>query len=291
MRDTIERNDFILEDNRHATLYKNNQTETRAVILYFHGGGLISGDRNDLPESHIEKFCNNNYAIITFDYRLAPKYKLPDILSDIISSINWYINSRYNLFDTKLPYFLWGRSAGAYLSLLAAREDYRENPLGILSYYGYGFMEDNWAKSPSPFYNMLPKLDKKIVDDILNNEDASITKRFTLYLYARQSGNWLSLIFGEPFKQLLLNYSLRVGVDPKKYPPIFLTHSLNDSDVPYHESKSIHESFPNSELFLVASDVHDFDRFEEKAITTQLLEKSIQFLNNNLEKNKSSFTS
>ena len=32
-----------------ATLYKDDQVKTRAVILYFHGGGLIYGNRNDMP--------------------------------------------------------------------------------------------------------------------------------------------------------------------------------------------------------------------------------------------------
>ena len=279
---TIEKTNIKILNKQYATLYKNNKVETKSVILYFHGGGLLYGDRNDLPETHIEKFCENNYAILSFDYRLAPKYKLPDIISDIISSINWYIDNRYNLFKSELPYFLWGRSAGAYLSLLAAREDYREKPLGILSYYGYGFMEDNWANTPNPHYCKLPKVEEKIMNDILNKEDESINNRYALYVYARQSGNWFSLIYNEKVKYLLLNYSLRVGVDPKKYPPIFLTHSFYDPDVPCQESRSIHELFPNSELFLVSSDEHDFDRFEEKSSTAELLQKSLDFLNDNL---------
>lgn len=287
-KNTIEKINFKISNHQYATLYKNNNIETKGVILYFHGGGLLYGDRNDLPRTHIEKFCDNNYAILTFDYRLAPKYKLPDIIADIIYSINWYIDNRYNLFKSELPFFLWGRSAGAYLSLLAAREDYRENPLGILSYYGYGFMEDNWANTPNPHYSKLPILDEKIVNDILNKEDESINNRYALYVYARQSGNWLSLIYDQSIKYLLLNYSLRVGVNLKKYPSIFLTHSFNDLDVPCHESKSIHELLPNSELFLVPSDEHDFDRFQEKSITIELLEKSLSFLNKKLEKNKSS---
>lgn len=266
--------------NHYATLYKNNMMQTKAVILYFHGGGLLYGDREDLPKAHIEKFCENNYAILAFDYKLAPKYKLPEIVSDVISSINWYLDNRLSLFESELPYFLWGRSAGAYLSLLAAKENYRENPHGVLSYYGYAFMEDSWADIPNEHYNKLPKVDETVVDNILNKEGESINNRYALYVYARQTSNWLSLMYNQAIKYLLLNYSLRVGVDQKKYPPIFLTHSFNDPDVPCQESKSIHESFPNSELFLLASDEHDFDRFEDKTITIELLERSLKFLNN-----------
>lgn len=273
-----------ISNYQNATIYKNKEIRPKAVLLYFHGGGLLYGDRNDLPDMHLEKFYEKNYAIIAFDYRLAPEYKLPDILSDVISSINWYLDNRHNLFGSDIGYFLWGRSAGAYLSLLAAREKYRENPLGILSYYGYGLLEDFWATTSNSYYNKFPKLDEKSINDILDTEDASINNRYGLYVYARQSGNWLSLIYDEPFKYLLLKYSLRVFDNSSDYPPVFLTHSFYDPDVPCDESRSIHRLIPKSELFLVSSDVHDFDRYTDKSSTIELLERSLNFLDSNCSK-------
>lgn len=282
-KNIIEKFDLKVNNRNYASFYMSKHIKPKAVLLYFHGGGLLYGDRNDLPNSHIEKFCQNHYAIISFDYRLAPKYKLPDIISDIISNINWYIDNRYELFKADVPYFLWGRSAGAYLSLMAAREKYPENPRGILSYYGYGFLEDLWATTPNPYYSKFPKLDENLINDILNQSDESINNRFALYVHARQGGTWLSLIYDEPTKYLLLKYSLRVFDNSMDYPPVFLTHSFYDPDVPCSESKSINELFPNSELFLVSSDIHDFDRHEEKSNTVELLERSLAFLNKNIE--------
>lgn len=145
------------------------------------------------------------------------------------------------------------------MTLLAAREQYRENP----------------------HYSKLPKLNEESIRNIINKEDESIYNRYALYLYARQTGKWLSLIYDKPIKYLLLNYSLRI-FDNKDYPPVFFTHSFNDPDVPCQESKAIHELLPRSELFLVASDEHDFERFEEKSITNELLKKSIHFLDTTL---------
>lgn len=281
-KNILEKFDLKVNNHKYASFYMSKHVKPKAVLLYFHGGGLLYGDRNDLPNSHIEKFCQNHYAIIAFNYKLAPKYKLPEIISDVVSSINWYIGNRHEFFKADIPYFLWGRSAGAYLCLMAAREKYQENPRGILSYYGYGFLEDLWATTPNSYYSKFPKLDKNLINDILNQSDESINNRYALYVHARQSGTWLSLIYDQPIKYLLLKYSLRVFDNSMDYPPVFLTHSFYDPDVPCSESKSINELLPNSELFLVSSDVHDFDRHEEKSITIELIERSLDFLNKNI---------
>ncbi len=279
----IEINNYLYRENLYASLYRQKHKKPKAVILYFHGGGLLFGNRNDLPQTHIKKFCENNYAIISFDYRLAPEFKIPDILSDVISGINWYLDNRYDIFNADIPYCLWGRSAGAYLCLLAGKEKYVENPFGILSYYGYGFLENFWATEPNPHYDKLPKLDYNSISNILCKKDKSADNRYVLYVYARQSGNWLSLIYDEPIKYLLLKYSLRVLNNSNEYPPLFLTHSFYDPDVPVDESKSLNRLIPNSELFLVSSDMHDFDRMEKSSSTNELLEKSINFLDKLLD--------
>ncbi|AKA72133.1 alpha/beta hydrolase [Clostridium scatologenes] len=118
----------------YATLYRSKQKTTHATLLYFHGGGLLFGKRTDLPEYHINKFCNAGYSILAFDYSLAPINKLSHIMADVSDAINWYLDNRSNLFYSKCPYFLFGRSAGAYLCLIAGNMNFPEVPNGILSY-------------------------------------------------------------------------------------------------------------------------------------------------------------
>ena len=120
---------------KSATVYFDTDHKPKACILYFHGGGLLYGTRTDLPEFHRTSMTEAGYCIIAFDYPLAPSAKLDLILDDVCASINHYIedfSSYYAAFTETpsesqtapapteaLPYFLWGRSAGAYLSLLA----------------------------------------------------------------------------------------------------------------------------------------------------------------------------
>lgn len=35
---------------KYATVYSEKDTDAKACILYFHGGGLLYGSREDLPQ-------------------------------------------------------------------------------------------------------------------------------------------------------------------------------------------------------------------------------------------------
>ncbi len=142
---------------KHATVYADSSATPRACILYFHGGGLLYGERDDLPKLHIDTLTGAGYIIISYDYPLAPAAKLNTILDDVSSSISHYVECSDMYGGSELPFFLWGRSAGAYLCLLAAAQgDLPTAPKGILSYYGYGFLCDGWFEAPSSFYCSLP---------------------------------------------------------------------------------------------------------------------------------------
>ena len=138
---------------KYATVYSEKDTDAKACILYFHGGGLLYGSREDLPRRHIDTLTRAGYIIISYDYPLAPAARLDTIMGDVCSSITHYINHPEIYCGRKLPFFLWGRSAGAYLCLLAgAKGNLPAVPAGILSYYGYGFLCDHWYETPSGFY-------------------------------------------------------------------------------------------------------------------------------------------
>ena len=105
-------------DTNHTDSTTEAAARPKACILYFHGGGLLYGNRNDLPEKHLKTLTEAGYAIAAFDYPLAPAAKLDLIMEDVCASINHYIENSIAYVESKLPYFLWGRSAGAYLCLI-----------------------------------------------------------------------------------------------------------------------------------------------------------------------------
>lgn len=263
---------------KNATIYFDTDIKPKACILYFHGGGLLYGTRTDLPAFHKEILTKEGYQIIAFDYPLAPSARLDLILDDVCASINHYLNHPSLYVEEKLPYFLWGRSAGAYLCLLAAAGGKcAEKPTGILSYYGYGFLCDGWFMTPSKYYNTLPAVNDTALRSVPSgiHADGDLDTHYSVYVYARQQGNWIDLIYAGRQKFFYLDYTLRVC---EKMPcPLFCAHSTGDTDVPYSEFLELCSRY-RAQRFVVSHNMHDFDRDVESPATARLLEATIKFL-------------
>ena len=262
---------------KEMTVYQDPDVTAKACILYFHGGGLLYGSRDDLPELHLTTMTGAGYVILSFDYPLAPASKLEEILDDVLTSINSYKERLELAKFADLPYFLWGRSAGAYLCLIAAASGkIKEAPAGILSYYGYGFLGDNWYNYPSKYYQTLPAVPETCLDNIPQEPHAEgdLETHYSVYVYARQTGKWKDLIYDGRDKYFYLYYSLRACTS---LPPLFCTHSVNDNDVPYTEFTALCNLY-NPARFIAATEEHDFDRDVENPFTEKVLKKSVEFL-------------
>lgn len=268
-------NDFF---EKYATIYEDNEISPKACILYFHGGGLLYGQREDLPQLHLDTLTRAGYRIIAFDYPLSPAAKLELILDDVCASVNHYVEHPELYGETNLPYFLWGRSAGAYLCLLAAASGKcKKRPAGILSYYGYGFLCDGWFLTPSKYYCTLPKVSDTVLDAISPDihGSGSLDTHYSIYVYARQQGSWIDLIYTGRQKYFYLDYTLRTC---DKLPcPLFCTHSIGDTDVPYSEFLELCNKYA-AKRFIASANMHDFDRDENSPVTAQLLKSTLEFL-------------
>ncbi len=266
----------------HATLYRSKKKTTRATILYFHGGGLLYGKRTDLPTYHIDTFCDAGYSILAFDYRLSPATKLPHIIDDVKDAIIWYLHNRTHLVYSECPYFLWGRSAGAYLCLLTGKMDLPEKPIGILSYYGYTFINDSWYNSPNPYYGKFPAVDSAVIKSMCNEDETaegSLDTRYSLYVYARQTGKWISMLIDNSIDDFYNSYSFKNITDLGSYPPVLLAHSFHDPDVPFAESQALSSLLPKSHFFVASAKIHDFDKDTTCDDSLSLIDESLCFMN------------
>lgn len=273
---------YHTERNLQGILYQNPHYNTpKSCLLYFHGGGLLYGVKEDLPVSHLNFLINEGHAVFTFDYRLAPVTKLPNIMDDVICAVEWYIEHATKFFGSTPSYFLWGRSAGAYLCLLAGLHDFVIRPKGIISYYGYGFVTETWYASKNSYYLQFPRVEEAAAHGLIGTEgisSASLSERYALYLYARQMGNWLSYFYHGDSQNFVDNFTLKGEKDFQDYPKTLLAHSIYDPDVPYEESRELASIIPENECFLSFADTHDFDRNTESSETKRLLLITLQFL-------------
>ena len=80
------------------------QDDVKGVIVYYHGGGLIFGQPNDLEQAYID-ILTENYHLILVSYRLAPESNLETIIGDALLNFD-HVQATY----PELPLFTFGRS-------------------------------------------------------------------------------------------------------------------------------------------------------------------------------------
>lgn len=250
-----------------ATFYRSTSSSSNKTILYYHGGGLVYGSRTDLPEEYIKGFLDAGYHFLTFDYPLAPESPLEDIVSSAKKAVSWFLTeSGGKLAIDSSDYILFGRSAGAYLCFLLAKDGSLPSPECIIDFYGYESLDYREFQTPSPFYSKYPQLTENIVDRMIQSQplaEGPMQTRYALYLYARQTGKWMD------FLKVSDTQDERFGLtkeDLHSLPPTFIAHSTNDPDVPYAIAEQLNKDVPNAYLHTIAGNEHDFDRDSQSEI-------------------------
>ena len=95
-----------------AQFYQPSVSKMKTVILYFHGGGFVYGNRDDLPVEYIDMLTAAGIGLVAVDYPLAPETKLPVILEVTNKVTAWFVNQFLPEHQLK-KYFIMGRSAGS----------------------------------------------------------------------------------------------------------------------------------------------------------------------------------
>lgn len=99
---------------------KDRQGEQMPVIISFHGGGWVYGDK-ERYQFYCMSLVKHGFAVVNYTYRLAPKFVYPAPLEDTNLVVTWTLEHAKEFgFDTD-HIFMVGDSAGAQgLALYAA---------------------------------------------------------------------------------------------------------------------------------------------------------------------------
>ncbi|WP_053955182.1 alpha/beta hydrolase [Inediibacterium massiliense] len=263
-----------------STLYKTTLKQSIGTIIYFHGGGLIWGNRNDLPEKYIQIFLEHGYNFISFDYRLAPETKLTEIYEDVQDALKWFDRNAFNILqlDNK-QFYLFGRSAGSYLSFLLAKDPFIPKPSGLIIFYGYSNLKDDFYNQPNKHYLHYPNVTQKLRDALIQNKpltNGQLNNRFAIYVYARQNGTWARDMLENPIDPY---FSLTKN-DLALLPKTFLAHSKTDLDVPFSIAQYHAKNIPKVKLYEVDDLEHDFDQNINNPIGEEVYKEIIRFFTN-----------
>lgn len=103
-----------------ARMYRPTGDAKLPVIVYFHGGGWMSGSA-----ASYEPFCRalalaSGCALVAVDYRLAPEHPAPTALNDCIAATKWVHEEASSLEVDGQRIALVGDSAGGNLATATA---------------------------------------------------------------------------------------------------------------------------------------------------------------------------
>lgn len=280
-----------------ADVYRPDDTKSRPVVVWLHGGALIMGSRNHIPKD-ISQLCRTEgFVLVSFDYRLAPEVKLPAIIADIQDAFRWLHKKGPDLFHADTDRIVvTGGSAGGYLTMMTGI-CVRPNPTALVAYYGYGDVDGHWYTKPSAWYlenDPIRSKDEvyKAVGKVLTGTTADTVptskQRANFYHYLRQHGLWTIEVSGfdpETEPEKITPYCPVRNITPQ-YPPIMMLHGTEDNDVPYEKSASMakeltRHNVPN-ELITIHGAGHGL-RGGDKNLTAEAYKRALAFIKKHLE--------
>lgn len=154
------------------------EAEEFAVVLYFHGGGLVSGDKSD-QRTFFDYMVSHGIAVVSANYRMYPAFKYPDFLMDAADAVAWVFKNMGKYGKIKGIY-VGGSSAGGYISQMLCFDERWLSKHGIQSIDISGFIHD--AGQPTCHFNVLRErgLDTRrvIIDDSAPLYHIDDTKQF-----------------------------------------------------------------------------------------------------------------
>ena len=94
--------------------------EGRPVIVWFHGGGLTSGQKH-VPQT----LTRDGAVIVAVGYRFVTEVSIPEVLDDAAAAVDWTLKNIAKYGGDTSKIYLAGHSAGGYIvSMIGLNKEY-----------------------------------------------------------------------------------------------------------------------------------------------------------------------
>ncbi len=288
---------IVGEVKLQADVYGAEGNQGRPVVVWLHGGALVMGSRNSVPQRLLDLCRAEGFVLVSFDYRLAPEVKLPDIIEDVTDAIAWLRGQGPKLFRIDPDRLaVTGGSAGGYLTLMTGT-CVKPRPRALVAYWGYGDVDGDWYTKPSDFYRKnVPLVSQEealrlVGGKVLTGTEGGTDEqkaRGRFYHYLRQNGLWTREVTGfDPDKEpRKLDPYCPVRNVAADYPPTLLIHGTEDTDVPCEQSVAMAKALARRqvahELITVPGAGHGLSGGEKKLVD-EANDKALAFLRRHLK--------
>ncbi len=122
--------DVYAQEHCRLDVYRPADGPAEAALVWFHGGGLTSGSKEDGPTCRIAASrAADGLWVAVPNYRLSPRARFPAYLDDDAVAWVWHHGGKHGA--PARPLFLAGHSAGGYLTLMTGLETGRLRQAGV----------------------------------------------------------------------------------------------------------------------------------------------------------------
>jgi acetyl esterase len=111
--------DVLVGTGLIGRLYRPVVPPGSGTVVYFHGGGWVTGDLDYADEICRLIARDSGAAVLSVDYRLAPEHRFPAAVQDAMTALAWAASAESGL---RRPLVVAGDSAGGNLAAACARE-------------------------------------------------------------------------------------------------------------------------------------------------------------------------
>jgi len=111
--ENINKKEAYINSQCRLNFYYPTNVKNFSTVIWFHGGGLTGGT-NELPKELLDE----NIAVVSVEYRLAPKVKAPAYIEDAAAATAWVFDNIEKYGGSKNLIFQSGHSAGGYLAMM-----------------------------------------------------------------------------------------------------------------------------------------------------------------------------
>ena len=190
--------DYVSEENYEndkdkLDIYAPKDAKKLPVLLFFHGGGLESGDKKDM-EFAGERFVSEGIVVVFANYRLSPGVMHPVHMEDATRAFSWVKENIADYGGNPKNIFISGHSAGAYLAVLmgmderyVAQHDYTLKDIaGVIGVSPFLYVEETAKVRNKTIWGTDPKVwETASVSPYISNGKPAM-----LLLYADGDDDW-----------------------------------------------------------------------------------------------------